>query len=693
MIEARILREFRAVLALLLMALSVLAAPGLRAQEPRFGDENMAVSLFADGAPQAGEEWMLALRFRPSGPEWHGYYANPGDAGQGMDLTLDLPDGWTMGEPIYPVPERLVIAGLMNHIYEGDYTVLVPVRVGADADALVRAPLSGFVNYLACTDRICVPQDARLEARQGGDFARWRAEVAPLLDREGGFEMVGNTLRIAIPLPADLALEDPHVFVRESDLGGGARVDYAAPQRFLRKGNLLVAEIPLARAGPGEEGIANLSGIIGFGDGQGLRFEATPQAIPLDGARPLTSDAAALPSLWLLLLAAFAGGLILNIMPCVFPILSLKALALARAGGDETAARRDALAYTAGVVLACAGLGALVVVLRAGGQQVGWAFQLQEPGVVLALFALTAAITANFSGLFELPGFAISGRGSSTGSSFATGLLAAFVATPCTGPFMALALGAALVLAPLEGMAIFAALGLGLALPFLIIGFVPAIRRRLPRPGPWLERFRRWMALPMGLTVAALAWLVWRLGGWSFLALAVLIAGLVVVGAVILLGRRSRFGWAALAAALVLGWWSAAQPIAREASATESLLDPEPFSQAALAQARASGRPVFVWFTADWCVTCKVNESVAIEREATRAAFDEAGVVSLRGDWTRRDEAIASFLAEQGAAGVPLYLWYPPGGEARQLPQVLTPETLPDLARAPQLAGVPGSDR
>ena len=149
MIEARILREFRAALALLLMALSVLAAPGLRAQEPRFGDENMAVSLFADGAPQAGDEWMLALRFRPSGPEWHGYYANPGDAGQGMDLTLDLPDGWTMGEPIYPVPERLVIAGLMNHIYEGDYTVLVPVRVGADASALGRAPRAPAVGGAA----------------------------------------------------------------------------------------------------------------------------------------------------------------------------------------------------------------------------------------------------------------------------------------------------------------------------------------------------------------------------------------------------------------------------------------------------------------------------------------------------------------------------------------------------------------
>ena len=197
----------------------------------------------------------------------------------------------------------------------------------------------------------------------------------------------------------------------------------------------------------------------------------------------------------------------------------------------------------------------------------------------------------------------------------------------------------------------------------------------------------------MGLTVLALGWLVWRLGGWTFVGLAALIAILVVAGLVVLLARRNRFGWVALAAALVLGWWSASQPLAREVSAADSLLDPQPFSESALAEARASGRIYFVWFTAHWCVTCKVNESVAIEREATRAAFEDAGVVTLRGDWTRRDEAIASFLADQGAAGVPLYLWYPPGGEARQLPQVLTPQALPDLARALSPAAAPGSDR
>jgi thiol:disulfide interchange protein len=309
--------------------------------------------------------------------------------------------------------------------------------------------------------------------------------------------------------------------------------------------------------------------------------------------------------------------------------------------------------------------------------------------VVLALFALTAAITANFSGLFELPGFAISGQGSSTGGSFATGLLAAFVATPCTGPFMALALGAALVIPPLDGLLVFIALGVGLALPFLLIGFIPALRRRLPKPGPWMERFRRWMALPMGLTALALGWLLWRVGGGEYLAQVGVVGifaalGLALVG---LLQRRGRSGAGIVAVVLVavLALGTALLPAPQaQANSTESLLDPVAFSETALAEARASGRPVFVWFTADWCVTCKVNESVAIERESTRAAFEHAGVVAIRADWTRRDEEISRILTRQGAAGVPLYLWYEPGADAEQLPQVLTPDLLARKARPPR---------
>ncbi len=682
---------WRGAFAALLLALLCLFATSAEAREARFGDENIAVELYADGAPVAGQEWTFALRFTPSAPEWHGYWSNPGDAGQGMVLDLDLPDDWTVGKPLYPVPQKLVIAGLMNHIYEGEYVVLVPVKVGKRP---APATLSGFVEYLACTDRICVPQDAKLTARQGGDFDSWRSAIVPQLDSKAGFEISQERLRIAIPLPAALGLADPHIFIETSEFPGGARADYAAVQTFIREGDLLVAEMPL-KYWEGSGLPAQVEGILSFGDGEGVRFTAEPGDVPLEGAKPM-QGAVETPPLAILLLAALGGGLLLNIMPCVFPILSLKAMALAKAGGDEQAARRDALAYTAGVVIACAALGALVLALRAAGEQIGWAFQLQEPAVVVALFVLAVLITANFLGLFAIPGFAIvSGKPNSTGS-FATGLLAAFVATPCSGPFMALALGAAIVMPPLEGLLIFTMLGVGLALPFLLVGFVPAIRKSLPRPGPWMEGFRRWMALPMGLTALALAWLVWRIGGPWFAVLAIGLALVCVIALAALWGARRDSGspsrlivvGAAIAAVAIILLLPRVKDDSAVMASAESLLDPAPFSEAALAKARSSGKPVFVWFTADWCVTCKVNESVAIEREETRAVFEQAGVVSLRGDWTRRDEEIASFLARHGAAGVPLYLWYPSGGEAEQLPQVLTPDL---LMQRVQRAGKGGS--
>src|SRR5690606_23929094 len=251
-----------------------------------------------------------------------------------------------------------------------------------------------------------------------------------------------------------------------------------------------------------------------------------------------------------------------------------------------------------------------------------------------------------------------------------------------TGPFMAAALGAALLLPWWQGLVLFAALGLGLALPFLLLGFVPALRKMLPKPGAWMNTFRRMMAIPMGLTALALLWLAWRLGGDVF-GLAALALVAVVLAAVLYSRRRPAGGpstahvWPALAPLLVVAaFWLLPQTATEAGRQAESVLDPEPFSERALAEARASGQPVFLWFTADWCLTCKVNEGVAIEREATRAAFERAGVVAMAGDWTRRDAEITRFLTAQGAAGVPLYLWYPAGGEGRQLPQVLTPDSL-----------------
>jgi thiol:disulfide interchange protein/DsbC/DsbD-like thiol-disulfide interchange protein len=680
------MRCYRLLLAVLWQLLGVLlAAPALAAPT------HIAAELVAESAVMPGGTVMLAIHMRPE-PGWHGYWSNPGDAGLGMTLNWSLPEGAKAGEPLYPVPQTLLISGLMNHVYERDYAVLVPLTLAANATPGSRAPVAVEAQWLACTREICVPEQARLETtvtigpRGAPDprFDRWRASLPAPLGARALFALAGDTIRLGVPLPESLALEDPHFFPAEDKL-----IDYAAPQRFSRRGDLLVVELQRPKALAKQP--RQLAGVLRLNAaGDGVSLTATPGSVPAGGEPIGGAGPAAIPSLPLLLLAALAGGLLLNVMPCVFPILSLKALSLARAGESGAQARSEGLAYTAGVVVACAALGALLLGLRAAGEEVGWAFQLQEPGVVAALLLLAVAITANLLGLFELavPGFATAGSRpkSDLAGAFATGLLAAFVATPCTGPFMAAAMGAALLLPVLPAMMLFVALGLGIALPFLAIALVPALRRRLPRPGGWMAAFRRWMALPMGLTAAALLWLASRLGGTTFaLACAALAAALVAVLA--LAGRRQRGGRAAmpvtalgLAAIAIAGFALLPRLQTQPGAAAQGVLPTQPFSEAALARARASGKPVFAYFTADWCLTCKVNEEIAIERPDVRDAFARAGVVVLRGDWTRRDPAITRYLTARGAAGVPLYVWYPAnGGAPRQLPQVLTAGSLTGL--------------
>lgn len=677
--------------------LMLLYAPVAGAQPGAQTTNKITASLAAEGPARPGETLYIAIHFRPVSEEWHGYWSNPGDAGYGMQLEWTLPDGWQAGTPLYPVPKRLLISGLMNHVYEGNYAVLVPLTVPQSARIGQAAQIGLDAQWLACTDEICVPQKGVMSAAVavGGDGARdprfpaWRAAIPPALDRSATLEVTGKTLRLAIPLPAGQDLPDPHIFIADSDL-----VQYAAAQSFSRSGDVLLAGIQLADPDASPQDIA---AILAFGDGGGVSFTAEPGQVPTGGFpfEPLRQDT---PPLAWLLLAALAGGLILNIMPCVFPILSLKALSLARAGGSEAEARREGVAYSAGVILACVALGATMLALRAAGEQVGWAFQLQEPWVVIVLLLLAAAISANLAGLFELPSISIT-RSGEPASAFATGLLAAVAATPCTGPFMAAALGAALILPAPEALLLFTVLGLGLALPFLLIGFVPALRNRLPKPGPWMVRFRKILSLPMWLTALALLWLTSRLGGQGFAAVAmVLLVGLMV--ALLVVGRLQQSGkmaWPAFGLiiapfAIFAAFALPASFSAATARAEQSLLDPVDYSAAALAEARTSGKPVFLWFTADWCVTCKVNEGVAIEREATRAAFDTAGVIAMRGDWTRPDPAITQFLSGEGVAGIPLYIWYAADGTKTVLPQVLTPDSLIDLAEGEEQSA-PGTGR
>lgn len=387
-----------------------------------------------------------------------------------------------------------------------------------------------------------------------------------------------------------------------------------------------------------------------------------------------------------ILALSILGGLLLNLMPCVFPILGLKAIAIAKAGGDERTARRDALAYTAGILLSCLGLGAIMLGLRAAGQEVGWAFQLQDPFIVFILLLLMVAITANLVGLFELgavgAGEKLARQGGAAGS-FWTGVLAAVVATPCTGPFMAAAIGAALLLPSAQALLIFAGLGLGLALPFLAIAYIPALRARMPRPGPWMVKFRQWMALPMGLTALALLWLLAQLVGGAGWALGAISAAILLIAIVVIKRRQAPVGLllgvtGVLAIAGNLALDRLPRPAAIQSAAAE--LGGEVFSEAKLAQLRDEGKPVFLYFTADWCVTCKVNEAAAIDREDTQKAFEKAGIITMVGDYTRRDPAITRFLAKHGRSGVPLYLYYPKQGEVKILPQILTVSDLTELA-------------
>ena len=402
------------------------------------------------------------------------------------------------------------------------------------------------------------------------------------------------------------------------------------------------------------------------------------------------------PGLWLSLLLALAGGLILNLMPCVLPVLSLKAVGLAGSGESRGRARMHALWYTAGVLGAFAALGALVLALRQAGLALGWGFQLQQPLVVAALALLMLALGLALSGLWFV-GIGIGERGaalmqrSGPAGDFATGVLAVVLATPCIGPFMGAALAYAFTGPALGGMLVFLGLGLGLALPFLLIGFVPALARRLPRPGAWMETFKQLMAFPMYLTAAWLVWVLARQRGADAVGLWLLAAIALALALWALMHARQRgSGWAralALVALLAMLWplrLIAGLERAPPAVAVEAAGIEQPYSAERLAQLRAQGRMVFVNITADWCVTCKANERAVFSQQPFKDAMRDAGAVYMVGDYTDVDPALTRYLEAHRAVGVPLYVLYPSGGgEGRVLPTVVTPSLVLDaLAEA-----------
>jgi thiol:disulfide interchange protein DsbD len=601
----------------------------------------------------------------------------------------------------------------MNYGYSGEVLLPVTVRAPASARPGDTVTLRAKAAFLVCSD-VCIPEDADLKldlkvvAGAPAPDPVWapRVEAAlAVVPRPGQVQAVLSSgpagLRIAATgaVIAGGTVRDAYFYPYASGV-----IDHAAPQSVDRGPDGLTLTLKPA---PADAAPASLTGVLSV-DGKVYEIEAAAGEAPpgAGGLGPPPSAAQAgggAGGLAGAIAFAFLGGLILNLMPCVFPVLAMKAASLAGHGHDRRAARLQGLAFLAGVMATFLALAALLLVVRAGGAAVGWGFQLQSPPVVSGLALLMLAVGLNMSGLFEI-GASLQGIGAGAASrggglgAFLTGALAVVVAAPCTAPFMAPALGWAMTQPAALSLAVFAGLGLGFAAPFTLAALAPGLLTRLPRPGPWMDTFRKVLAFPMYGAAAWLAWVLAVQAGPDLLA-RLLAAGVLLAFACWLAGlaqKRSALGQPARVlgitalgiAALSVGAAVWPSPAAADASATPtsagetSGLPYEAYTPERLAALRAEGKPVFVNYTAAWCVTCQVNERVALSTRKAAAAFETSGTVYLKADWTRRDAVIAEDLARFGRAGVPLYLAYPAGGgEPRILPQFLTPDI---VARAVQ---------
>lgn len=655
-----------------------------------------------------GERFTIVLR-QTIRDGWHTYWRNPGDSGLPTRLEWRLPQGFEAGPIQWPAPEAIPFDRLVNFGYSGE--VLLPIELHAPSTLRPGSTttLSADAHWLVCSD-ICIPEDGTLSlslpvAAAGRDDQTWAPRIheaiATLPKREAGVEARisrGAPGVLSVAVPSLEAVRNPHFFPYDANA-----MRPAAPQS--PRVGAAGMSFSLTPGAGGPFGRAPLEGVITFEESSGgewtrrsIEISATPGepiAGTADRAAPTTSDyplaeleranvrqAAASFDWTAALLAmglAFLGGLILNIMPCVLPVLTMKALSFA-GGAHAGAARRHGLFYLAGVMATFLALAAALATLRAAGEAIGWGFQLQSPWVTSALALLFFAIGLNLLGVFDIGGMfnnaggALAGRAGEAGAFF-TGALAVVAATPCTAPFMAGAIGAALTQSASMTFAVLGALGLGFALPLTALSFTPGLQRLLPKPGPWMARARQVLAFPM---FGAAIWLAWVLteqtgadGGAAVLSLAVALAFAVFVGG---WGRAWPIaGLIVLAAAAAFTW----RPLV--GLPAQEVLTREAWSPARVQALRAEGRGVFVNFTAAWCVTCKLNEATSLGRPRVAHAFADRRISYLIADWTNQDATIAAALAEHGRAGVPLYLYYPPDGAPPiVLPQVLTEDTILD---------------
>ena len=705
----------RLVLSLCLLCLS-LGAPA----QTSLRNEQVQVELLghAPQGVQVGQTFWLGLKIDHA-PHWHTYWQNPGDSGLPTRLTWQLPAGLTDGEIAWPLPKKIPIGTLANYGYEGTVLLAVPVTVAPD----FQPPLNGKLrielqaDWLVCRQE-CIPQEGRFAlelpvhsaiALHGGLFEAAQANSPRALQGAHSAHILddGKALKIRVEgLPASWREQTLTLLpVTSSVVDNAATQGKTWTQQW--EGGVWTARMPVS-AERGESPTL-MRWVLARGPETSPQAPAVQVDTPVQGQWPAlsvgsgvspelakaleanaltssTSAAAVAPAAglgWgLALLGALVGGLILNLMPCVFPVLAIKLLALTRPGVGAGQHRAAGLAYTGGAVASLVLLGGLMLALRAAGEQLGWGFQLQSPMVVTALAMLFTLLGLNLAGLFEFGQMLPSGLASlqsrhPTVDAAFSGVLAVAIASPCTAPFMGASLGLAVGLPAWQALPVFAAMGLGMALPYLAVSFWPALAHRLPRPGAWMQTFRQAMAFPMFATVV---WLVWVLGQQTGMdTVAAVLALLVLLAFAVWSGTRqgrTRLGLLVLTALLGAGLasqWPASEPAAGGnthpgANTSASSGRWQPWSEATLQRELAAGRTVFVDFTAAWCVTCQYNKKTVLADTEVLAAMDARQILTLRADWTRRDEAITRALNALGRSGVPVYAVYRPG----QTPQVLS---------------------
>lgn len=646
-------------------------------------------------------------------PHWHTYWINPGDSGNPTTIDWTLPEGASASDIIWPAPSRFSMGPITNYAYENDVTLLTKIKIPADAKPGEQFTAHALVDWLVCEEE-CIPQTVELALSLPIVAAGESVGVSdPRIDE------ALTRLPVASPweIRATQSAIDPetaqgeltlHIALSEAQRAqvkdiwfypySWGRIQQSSEQvsKPVSDGIELTIKTGEAPSVIGE----SLAGVLVIKE---LASDATTPTISRGfevkvTVQPAIENVNSTLGFFTAVLLAVIGGVILNLMPCVFPVLSIKALSLVSHANQSAAQiRLQGVVYTLGVLASFAFLAVLLILLKASGAQIGWGFQFQSPLFVLAVAYLMFVVGLSLSGVFFIGG-SVAGVGSSLtekpgySGSFFTGVLATIVATPCTAPFMAAALGYALVQPPIKLLAIFLSLGLGLALPYLLLSCWPRLQRWLPRPGVWMERAKQLLAFPM---YAAAIWLVWvlaqqaginsiviALGGMLLIALAAWLYDSTLAAT----DRVRRAGTFSALALVLLSLFTGyagvnsgdAGVALSAAKAAEQTAEKnwEPYSQTRLAELLQEGKPVFLNFTASWCISCLVNERVALSDAEVKTTFKDNGITYLKGDWTNRDIEITNFLKKFNRSGVPLYVFYPAGksDQPAELPQILTPD-------------------